>query len=697
MVMVPLYAISSLIALFSLEAAFVIDAIRDIYEAFVIYCFFTLLLSYLGGERSLLMLLHGRPPKHPMFPVSLFKREIDVSDPYTFLFLKRGILQYVQVKPVLAAATVILKAFGKFNEGDFRANSGYLYVSIIYNTSICLSLYCLAMFWLCINDDLRPFRPIPKFLCVKGILFFSFWQSIGISILVAAGAISKLGPYTDAEHISVGLTDTLICLEMPFFAFAHMFAFSHTDYIDPHHSYIARMRMYYAFRDAFGLLDVVEDSKVTLRGEGMDYREFEPAEGFIHQGTGRDRRIRAGLRYSKGGQTKYWLPRPARDTQQPGRVERGVNRAITKVARVDRGEDVHGPLFAEEADDVVHLAPDLRGSDEEPDMWNIDYAEDGFELPFGDLDEGDEELFDHCKNYLFGDYNYPVIDVSSEYARTVMWDEEERVLRNERGAWFSPLRGSKIQTALERREGPVWQGYGAVNSTSRGVYRGREDGVHETAGQRSDRLIDFEQDHVPTAEYGGVRMKWTKVKDQQSRSTSHSESSHLRSISRLHASTPPDPSAESSRSPADRLRSPPSMSQHNSRTIESTVLPPDAVDLVVEDYHAAQEEQTRERRKGEPTVRGSGLRKIYKREFTGQAERSARTYGEIEVQEPDGEQQADVEQEIMGAEGEESDGEEDPGSSVLVARTEGTIAIAGTPPVHARLVVSGYDEDNPWV
>jgi hypothetical protein len=93
-------------------AAFFIDAIRDIYEvcplhllspspsfiltlpqAFVIYAFFTLLLSYLGGERALLILLHGRPPKAPVFPVSLWKREIDVSDPYTFLFLKRGIMR----------------------------------------------------------------------------------------------------------------------------------------------------------------------------------------------------------------------------------------------------------------------------------------------------------------------------------------------------------------------------------------------------------------------------------------------------------------------------------------------------------------------------------------------------------------------------------------------------------------------------
>lgn len=36
--MVPLYAISSLIALFSLEAAFFIDAVRDIYEVGAMQC-----------------------------------------------------------------------------------------------------------------------------------------------------------------------------------------------------------------------------------------------------------------------------------------------------------------------------------------------------------------------------------------------------------------------------------------------------------------------------------------------------------------------------------------------------------------------------------------------------------------------------------------------------------------------------------
>ncbi|KIY50468.1 DUF300-domain-containing protein, partial [Fistulina hepatica ATCC 64428] len=366
MVMVPLYAVSSMVSIFSLDAAFFIDALRDIYEAFVIYCFFVLLLEYLGGERSLLIALHGRPPQELVFPLSLFKREIDVSDPYTFLFLKRGIMQYVQVKPVLAVVTLVLKACNKYNDGDLRANSGYLYVSLIYNVSICLSLYCLAVFWICVNEDLKPFRPVPKFLCVKGILFFSFWQSLGISILVAAEVIRKLGPYTDTQRISLGLTDTLICFEMPLFAIAHLYAFSYTDFVDPFKTYAARMPMWYAARDAFGFKDVVEDFKATLRGEGMDYREFEPSEGHIHQGVGRYNRIRAGLRYSKGGKKKYWLPRTGR-----------------------QGELAHAPLLAD-ADGLYELAfPDI------------------------DNDPEDDQLYAYAKKYLFGDYNYPCVDVST--------------------------------------------------------------------------------------------------------------------------------------------------------------------------------------------------------------------------------------------------------------------------------------------
>jgi len=125
----------------------------------VIYTFLQLLITYLGGERSLLIILHGRPPIPHPFPVNIFLKPMDVSDPWTLLNLKRGVLrmstfpgqasylrldadeiEYVQIKPMLVIATIILKATGTYREGRFAGDSGYTYVSVIYNTSICLSL-----------------------------------------------------------------------------------------------------------------------------------------------------------------------------------------------------------------------------------------------------------------------------------------------------------------------------------------------------------------------------------------------------------------------------------------------------------------------------------------------------------------------------------------------------------------------------
>ncbi len=150
-----------------------------------------------------------------LFPANLFLHDMDASDPYTFLALKRGVLQYVQVKPVLAVATLILKAAGKYEEGKISPTNGYTWVSFTYNVSVFLSLYCLGMFWKCLNDDLKPFRVTSKFLCIKGIIFFSFWQGLGISILVAAGIVKKVGPVYDPEYISMAIQDFMICLEMP--------------------------------------------------------------------------------------------------------------------------------------------------------------------------------------------------------------------------------------------------------------------------------------------------------------------------------------------------------------------------------------------------------------------------------------------------------------------------------------------------
>src|SRR5271156_3855398 len=189
LLMVPIYSASSWAGIVSLTAAFYLEPLRDIYEAFTIYTFLQLLINFLGGERSLIVMMHGRPPISHPWPISIWCPKVDISDPHTFLAIKRGILQYAYLKPLLSIATIIMKLSGTYQEGSLAATSGYLWVGILYNLSVSLSLYSLAMFWVCMFEDLKPFRPVPKFLCIKLIIFASYWQGFFLSILQAAGAI----------------------------------------------------------------------------------------------------------------------------------------------------------------------------------------------------------------------------------------------------------------------------------------------------------------------------------------------------------------------------------------------------------------------------------------------------------------------------------------------------------------------------
>jgi ABC-type uncharacterized transport system permease subunit len=91
--------------------------------------------------------------------------------------VKQGVLQFALIKPITAVCALILNAFDLYHEGHIEMNSGYLWLSGINNTSITLSLYCLVLFYMATEERLKPYKPLAKFVTVKAILFFSFWQS----------------------------------------------------------------------------------------------------------------------------------------------------------------------------------------------------------------------------------------------------------------------------------------------------------------------------------------------------------------------------------------------------------------------------------------------------------------------------------------------------------------------------------------
>ncbi|RYP25142.1 hypothetical protein DL765_000023 [Monosporascus sp. GIB2] len=254
---------------------------------------------------------HGRAPVHHLWPLNHVLPKVDISDPHTFLAVKRGILQYAWLKPILSLATIIMKAVGTYQEGYIGLSSGYLWSGIIYNVSVTVSLYSLGLFWVCMHNDLQPYRPVPKFLCIKLIIFASYWQGFFLSILVWLGAIpDDVQGYTQ-DNLAAAIQDALICVEMPAFAVAHWYAFSWHDYADNTVS-SARLPVKYAFRDAFGVVDLIEDSKETFRGDKYSYRVFDSSGKVIAHEDSRSRfaRLKEGMRYKKGGEAKYWIPKP---------------------------------------------------------------------------------------------------------------------------------------------------------------------------------------------------------------------------------------------------------------------------------------------------------------------------------------------------------------------------------------------------
>ncbi|ORZ04919.1 organic solute transporter Ostalpha-domain-containing protein, partial [Absidia repens] len=342
-------------------------------------------------------MLHSRPPSENFFPGTLWSRDIYVGDPYTFLFVKRGILQFVYVKPLLAIVTMALKVTGNYQDGEISWSSSYMYLTFFYNLSVCLSLWCLMVFFYATKQDLIGFRPLPKFLCVKAIIFFSFWQSVIIALLVSSGAIHG------TEHISVAIQDFLICIEMVPFAIAHSFAFSYEDYYDMNvHS--ARMPIFTAIKDSLGLKDVLMDTLDTFRGSKFNYKSFEPSEGVPHIGSSRTSRIMAGLRYSSTTSKKRWLePAPASKFLTTGR---GINDEV-----------------------VVEETEQLAFDDPHPD-------------------DSVEELYVASRSMLFGDYNYPVVGF-----RSPLWRQTKQKYRS--SGYGGAESSSKSYRPIEQREGCV--------------------------------------------------------------------------------------------------------------------------------------------------------------------------------------------------------------------------------------------------
>mmetsp|Transcript_8624 Transcript_8624/g.35933 ORF Transcript_8624/g.35933 Transcript_8624/m.35933 type:complete len:347 (+) Transcript_8624:214-1254(+) len=209
--MVPIYSLDSFLSMRFHEWALYLDMLRDCYEAYVLYSFFSLLVAYLGGVEELEELLELIPPQAHPFPLCNLPKYKPGSK--FLLWCRRCILQFVLIKPVLAIISILLEWAHLYADGSLSPARGYLWIAIVNNVSITVSLYFLVLFYIVTEDHLQPYKPLPKFLCIKAIIFFSFWQGIAIVTLVRLNFIVDQGTLS-AQHVAMFSQNFLICIEM---------------------------------------------------------------------------------------------------------------------------------------------------------------------------------------------------------------------------------------------------------------------------------------------------------------------------------------------------------------------------------------------------------------------------------------------------------------------------------------------------
>ena len=174
--------------------------------------------------------------------------------------------RYIPIQFVCSIIIFITSLTGDYHDGHFAADDAYIYTAFVINCSQIAALYGLLLFYHSLREELQGTNPFYKFLCIKGVVFFTFWQSVFLSMLVAVDVITPTITYNTDQEVSAaavsaflllpplptslrllaltqarcalcaiacavrvpqsyGVDDFIVCIEMFFFAIAHWYAF----------------------------------------------------------------------------------------------------------------------------------------------------------------------------------------------------------------------------------------------------------------------------------------------------------------------------------------------------------------------------------------------------------------------------------------------------------------------------------------
>ena len=309
--MVPIYGITSWLSLVVPSAERVLGALRDCYEAYAIYTFIALLIAVLedgkgltelinrlatqvveeksalaeydtlveeyrrgqGSTGGLMWLLYqrgrpenigSRPHEHIVPPCCccyVSHRPSSVAAAWLYQCQLMA-LQFVIMKPLLTVIPLTL-AYSRvldidhipmlLSDNSINWAAPKIYILFAENVSVFVAFYGLLAFYHGTEKDLEWCDPWPKFLCIKGVVFATFWQTLLIEMMSALGWVD--------DKAASQIQNLLICIEMLLASLAHFYIFPHHEWAT---GYKKEREKGIMLKDTLALRDFVKDMRLMV-------------------------------------------------------------------------------------------------------------------------------------------------------------------------------------------------------------------------------------------------------------------------------------------------------------------------------------------------------------------------------------------------------------------------------------------------
>ena len=124
------------------------------------------------------------------------------------------------------------------------------------------------LFYLVTSEELAEYKPLYKFVAIKFVIFFSYWQSLFLS-LIAYFNLYPSSEYFSSSNVQAAVQSFLICIEMVIAARLHIIAFPYQDYVPPGPGGASKKTdVSIGIRDSLNMRDFVRDV-----GEGPELVE----------------------------------------------------------------------------------------------------------------------------------------------------------------------------------------------------------------------------------------------------------------------------------------------------------------------------------------------------------------------------------------------------------------------------------------